>query len=164
LDTLLEAISIVKLTKNKNISVVLIGSDKNSKKYYESKSKVLGIEKNILILNRIEHKKIYQYVSESKIGIVPTSSEGDGLLYTSPLKLYEYLGSGMKVVSSRLPSIESNISEDLVYYSNPDDPNSFAESIIFALSDTSFKSEEVKNFAKNFTWRKRAARFLDFIS
>lgn len=163
-DTLLEAISLINLGKYKNISVVLIGTDKYSKKHYEDKSKSLGIEKNITLINRIKHREIYQYISESKIGVVPTSSEGDGLLYTSPLKLYEYLGSGIKVVSSRMPSIESAITDDFVYFSNPDDPESFASSIIEALEDKSFDSEKVKNFAKNFTWDKRAERLLEFIS
>jgi glycosyltransferase involved in cell wall biosynthesis len=164
LDSLLEAISLIKQTKYKDISVVLIGADKNSKKYYEDKSKSLGLVNNITILNRIKHRKIYQYLSESKIGVVPTSSKGDGLLYTSPLKLYEYLGSGIKVVSSRLPSIESNIPDDIVYYSNPDDPESLASSIVLALEDKNFNSDKVKNFAKKYTWDKRAVQFLDFIS
>jgi glycosyltransferase involved in cell wall biosynthesis len=164
LDSLLEAISLLKQTKYKDISVVLIGADKNSKKYYEDKSKSLGLVNNITILNRIKHRKIYQYLSESKIGAVPTSSEGDGLLYTSPLKLYEYLAAGMKVVSSRLPSIESNIPDDIVYYSNPDDPDSLASSIVLALEDKNFSSDKIKNFAKKYTLDKRAIQFLDFIS
>ena len=164
LDSLIEAISLIKQTKYKNISVVLIGADKNSKTYYEDKSKSLGLDNNITILNRIKHKKIFQYLSVSKIGVVPTSSEGDGLLYTSPLKLYEYLGSGMKVVSSRLPSIESNIPDHIVYYSNPDDPESLASSIVLALEDQNFNYDKVKNFAKKYTWDKRAERLLDFIS
>lgn len=164
LDCLIEAISLIKQTKYKDISVVLIGADKSSKKYYGDKSKSLGLDNNIEILNRMEHKKIFQHLSESKIGVVPTSSEGDGLLYTSPLKLYEYLGSGMKVVSSRLPSIESSIPDDIVYYSDPDDPASLASSIIEALDDKSFDPEKVKNFARSFTWDIRAERLLDFIS
>jgi glycosyltransferase involved in cell wall biosynthesis len=164
IDNLLMAISHLKLGKYKNISVVLIGVDQNSKKSYEDKSKLLGIEKNVTLINRIKHKEIYHYISESKIGVVPTSTEGDGLLYTSPLKLYEYLGSGMKVVSTRLPSIESNIPEDLIYYSKPDDSESLADSIIEALEDRNFDSRKVKEFAENFTWDKRAEKLLDFIS
>jgi len=164
LDILIEAISLIKQTKYKDISVVLIGADKNSKKYYEDRSKSLGLDNNITILNHIKHKKIFQYLSVSKIGVVPTSSDGDGFLYTSPLKLYEYLGTGMRVVSSRLPSIESIIPDDIVYYSNPDDPESLANSILIALEDKNFNYDKVRNFAKKYTWDKRAVKFLDFIS
>jgi glycosyltransferase involved in cell wall biosynthesis len=164
IDCLLEAISLVKKANYKNIRLLLIGSDKNSKKFYEAKSKILEIDQNVIIFNRMAHKKIYQYISESIIGVVPTSSEGDGLLFTSPLKLYEYLGSGMKVVSSRLPSIESNIADDLVYYCKPNDPRSLADSIILALEDGNFDSKKVKHFAEKFTWEKRAKKLIDFIS
>ena len=163
LDFLLEAIAIIKNNGFSNISALLIGSDNSSKKYYESKAERLGISKNIKILKRIEHKKIYGFISESKVGVVPNSTEGDGMMYTSPLKLYEYLGSGIKVVVSRLPSIESNIPNELVYFANPESPESLATQIINALNDKNYDLKSVKNFAKNFTWEKRAKNLMDFI-
>jgi len=90
--------------------------------------------------------------------------DADGLLFTSPLKLYEYLGSGLKVVVSRLPSIESNLDESLVYYATPETPSSFAEEIVGALDDNNFRSDLIKDFAKGYTWEARANRFLEFIS
>ena len=84
-------------------------------------------------------------------------------MFTSPLKLYEYLGSGMKVVVSRLPSIESSIDSSIVYFAKPEDSESLANSILYAINDKNFQKEKVKNFAKNYTWENRSKIFLDFI-
>ena len=89
--------------------------------------------------------------------------DGDGLLFTSPLKLYEYLGSGLKVVVSRLPAIESAIDQSLVYYATPENPNSFAWEIIRALGDKDFDINKVKEFSKDYTWELRAKNFMRFI-
>lgn len=163
LDYLLDAIAIIKNNHSENIMALLIGADKDSKEYYEYKAERLGISKNIKILNRIEHKKIYSYIQESKVGVVPNTSEGDGMMYTSPLKLYEYLGSGMKVVASRLPSIESCIDSSIVYYAQPEDSESLANAILYAINDKNFKMDKVRTFAKKYTWEARSKMFLDFI-
>jgi len=98
------------------------------------------------------------------IGALPNKYLDDGALYTSPLKLYEYLGAGLKVVASRLPSIESNINDSLVYFFEPENPSDLAKKIIYALSDQSFNRNRVQNFAKKFTWEARAEKFYLFIN
>ena len=164
LDTLVEAISIIKHQYNRDIKAVLIGANDQTKQQYENQAKELSVFDNIEIVKRVEHKKIYSYIALSKVGVLSNKYDADGLLFTSPLKLYEYLGSGLKVVVSRLPSIESNIDESLVYYATPENPESFAKEIIKALDDKSFNAQMVKDFAKDYTWKARADKFTQFIS
>ena len=164
LDILVEAISIIKHNYNRDIKAVLIGANDQTKQQYENQAKELGVFDNIEIVNRVEHKKIYNYIAQSKLGVLSNKYDADGLLFTSPLKLYEYLGAGIKVVVSRLPSIESNIDESLVYYATPENPESFAKEIIKALDDKSFNAQMVKDFAKDYTWKARADKFTQFIS
>ncbi len=164
LDVLVEAISIVKHRHNRDIKAVLIGANDQTKQQYENKAKELGVLDNIEIVKRVEHKKIYDYIALSKVGVLSNKYDADGLLFTSPLKLYEYLGSGLKVVVSRLPSIESNIDQSLVYYATPENPHSFAKEILNALDDETFNFNKVKEFSKNYTWESRAKSFMEFIS
>jgi len=163
LDVLVEAIAIIKHQHNKDISAVLIGANDQTKQQYENQAKELGVFDNINIVKRVDHKEIYHYIAQSKIGVLSNKYDADGLLFTSPLKLYEYLGSGLKVVVSRLPSIESNIDESLVYYAAPENPCSFAEEIINALDDDIFDANKVKEFSENYTWESRAKNFLKFV-
>lgn len=164
LDILIEAISIIKHQCNRDIKAVLIGANDQTKKQYEDQARELDIFDNIEIVKRVDHKEIYDYIAQSKVGVLSNKYDADGLLFTSPLKLYEYLGSGLKVVVSRLPSIESNIDESLVYYATPENPDSFAINIIKALNDKKFNPQFVSNFAKDYTWKARADKFTQFIS
>jgi len=163
LDVLIKAVSIIKHLYQRDIKAVLIGANDQTKGQYENQAKELDVFDNIEIVKRVEHKKIYDYIAQSKIGVLSNKYDADGLLFTSPLKLYEYLGSGLKVVVSRLPSIESNINESLVYYATPEKPESFAKEIIRALDDD-FDINKIKNFSKNYTWESRSKKFMEFIS
>jgi len=164
LDILVEAISIIKHQYNRDIKAVLIGANDQTKQQYENQAKELKIFENIEIVKRVEHKKIYNYIAQSKVGVLSNKYDADGLLFTSPLKLYEYLGSGLKVVVSRLPSIESNVDQSLVYYATPESPCSFAKEIINALDDGTFDVNKVKEFSRGYTWESRAKSFMEFIS
>jgi len=164
LDILVEAISIIKHQYNRDIKAVLIGANNQTKQQYENQAKELGVVDNIEIVKRVEHKKIYDYISLSKVGVLSNKYDADGLLFTSPLKLYEYLGSGLKVVVSRLPSIESNVDQSLVYYATPENSHSFAKEILNALDDDSFDVKKVKEFSRGYTWESRVKSFIEFIS
>jgi len=163
LDILIEAISIIKYQHHRDINAILIGANSQTKQQYEDQAKDLGVFDNIKIVKRVEHKEIYDYIAQAKVGVLSNKYDADGLLFTSPLKLYEYLGAGLKVVVSRLPSIESNIDQSLVYYATPESPSSFAKAILTAIDDKHFDVERVKGFAKNYTWDSRAKSFIDFI-
>jgi len=164
LDTLIEAVSIIKYTHNKNIRVKLIGARKGDQIKYIEICKKFNVSDLIDIVPRMAHKKILHFLESSLIGVLPNKYLDDGALYTSPLKLYEYLGAGLKVVASRLPSIESNISDSLVYFFEPENPSDLAEKIIYALSDQNFDKHIVQTFARNFTWEARAEKFYFFIN
>ena len=164
LDVLVEAISIIKHQYNRDIKAVLIGANDQTKQQYEDQAKELGVFDNIEIVKKVEHKKIYNYIAQSTVGVLSNKYDADGLLFTSPLKLYEYLGSGLKVVVSRLPSIESNINESLVYYATPESPHSFAKEILNALDDDDFDINKVKEFSRGYTWESRVKSFIEFIS
>jgi len=156
--------SIIKHQYNRDVKAVLIGASKQAQQQYEQQAKTLGISDNVKIVKRVDHKEIYHYIAQAKVGVLSNKYDADGLLFTSPLKLYEYLGSGLKVVVSRLPSIESAIDPSLVYYATPENTQSFAKEIVRALDDTGFDSDQVKDFAKYYTWEYRAKRFMEFIS
>ena len=161
-DYLIEALAEVKNSLPRFKSV-LIGTTNKDREYYESLISCAGIQDNVELLDRVPHKKIAEYIVQSRIGVLPNSYDGDGLLFTSPLKLYEYFGAGMKVVSSRLPPIESSFPEKLIYWAAPEDASSLAEAIIRAYFDTNHKPEDMQAFAKEYTWSKRAENFVSFL-
>lgn len=113
-------------------------------------------------MKKIQHKEVRNFIGQAKIGVLPNSYDGDSILFTSPLKLYEYLGAGLRVVSSRLPSIESSMDNDLIYWAIPENVNSLSSAIITAYKDNNYNSIKAKNFSKNYTWDKRSKNFLSY--
>jgi len=164
LDILIKAVQIIKFKYKINLKVVLIGARKKDLEEYKNICREFNVFDEIDIMERSMHKKILEYLQRSKIGALPVKCLDDGNLFTSPLKLYEYLGVGLKVVAAALPSIKSNISDDLVYFFEPEDAEDMAKKIIFALNDQSFNILKVKNFARNYTWNSRAKKFLRFVN
>jgi len=160
-DILIEALKIV--NDKKKIKAVLIGASNSDYEFYSSLVKKYQLEDSVELKKKINHKEVANYLSQSEIGVLPNKYDGDSLLFTSPLKLYEYFGIGLKVVCSRLPSIESSINSNLVYWSKAEDKDSLAEQILIALNDSDFDSNKVKEYSKNFTWEKRAEKLVQYV-
>jgi glycosyltransferase involved in cell wall biosynthesis len=113
---------------------------------------------------RVPHKEISSILQKAKISMVSISYEDDGLLYTSPLKLYEYLASGLMVIAPRTPPILSAIPETLIRWALTDDPQSCANAIDQALNVVDDNRRERIEFAKKFTWDERAKRLVSFLN
>jgi len=163
LDILIEAISIYKIQYSRKIHVKLIGARPNDMNKYKAMINKFDVDDYVEIIPRVSHKEILSYLSRSVIGVLPNKFLDDGIFYTSPLKLYEYLGVGLKVIVSRLPSIQSNIDESLVYFFEPENPDDLALKIHNAILDSNFEKSKVQNFASNYTWEERAEKFRNFI-
>ena len=161
-DILLKSIKII--TKNRKINAVLIGANDAEYLHYSKQITQLGIDNSVTIIKKIKHKDVLSFLCQSNIGVLPNIYEDDSLLFTSPLKLYEYLGVGLKIVCSRLPSIESSVDSELIYWAISEDENSLAEQIILALNDHSFDPKKSKEYSKSFTWEKRAYNLIEHIN
>lgn len=164
LDILIHAIRILKFDYQINTQVLLVGASKQDKVNYENLARLLEVDDCVQIIRRVKHKEIYNLLKNAKIGVIPNKYEGDGMLYTNPLKLYEYLGAGLKIVVSKLPSIQSAVPSKLVFFATPEDPQDFANTIKKALECSDDGLIEKHNFSKNFTWESRARRFSEIIN
>jgi glycosyltransferase involved in cell wall biosynthesis len=162
IDYLITALAQVK-QEEPDFKTLLIGVNDRERAHYESLIETQGLSENVSLLGRVSHKEIIGYVAKSRMGVLPNSYDGDGLLFTSPLKLYEYLGAGIKVICSRLPPIESTIPADLLYWATPENSESLASAILLAHRDEDHEADKLRRYAEGFTWSKRAARFAEFL-
>ncbi len=101
------------------------------------------------------------------IGVLPTSD--DKLIskkFTSPLKLLEYMGAGMAIVASDLPSTREIVNKEEALLVTPGNPDSFAEGIKRLIEDPELRNTLARNAlgkAEQFSWEKRAAKILSFL-
>jgi glycosyltransferase involved in cell wall biosynthesis len=122
---------------------------------------------NVYVAGYKPHKEVPLWLKAANILLLPnTAKEGTSKLYTSPLKMFEYMASKRPIIASDLPSIREVLSEKNAVLVGPDDPKSLAEGIEKILKDPGLvENLSVQAFedVQNYTWRKRARRILDFI-
>jgi glycosyltransferase involved in cell wall biosynthesis len=86
--------------------------------------------------------------------------------YTSPLKLFTYMASGVPIVASDLPSLREVLSEKNAYLATPDDAQSFAEKIREALAspdEAKKRATQARADVERYTWTARAGAILQFL-
>ena len=121
--------------------------------------KNFNINNNIHFLGRKDHESAINIMLESEIGILlNTSTNIHSTMYTSPLKYYEYLAAGLKIIATDFESHRNlPFSENILFY-NENDKSSFIESMLsidklIPISESKFKEYSIK---------KRVEKILNF--
>lgn len=87
--------------------------------------------------------------------------------FTSPLKLFAYMASGVPIVASDLPSLREVLHENNAFFAAPDDAHALAQAIRNALSHESAarqKAEQASSDVRQYTWDNRAQLILSHVS
>lgn len=124
--------------------------------------------KNILIIGRKPHSEIPLYLSSADVLVLPNSGKEDiSRLYTSPMKLFEYMASNRPIVASDLPSIREILNEENSVLFTPNNFENLKKVIKKVLDDDKLSkkiSEKAFEDVKNYTWEKRVKNIINFIS
>lgn len=148
-DTLLEASAHLS-----DAQIVVIGAASESLKTQYPRVTFLG-EK--------PYRDLAHNLQIADILILPTSGkEPVGASFTSPLKLFAYMASGIPIIASDVPSTREVLSEDAAYWFEPDDAQSLVAAIRFAFSDPSRtqKASLAREAVSLYTWEMRAKTIL----
>ncbi len=121
-------------------------------------------QKNIMILGHRSHADIPYYLRAADVLVIPNSAKSDDArLYTSPMKLFEYMASGTPIVAADLPSLREVLNERNAMFVAADDPQALAFGIQKLIADPAHSkniSDQAKEDVHNFTWDKRAQSIL----
>jgi len=100
--------------------------------------------------------------------VIPNSGKSDiSRLYTSPLKVFSYMTSGVPIVTSDLPSLREILNEDNAYFAEPDNADSFAKVIkeVFDNYDKAkAKAQKARLDVNKYTWENRAKSIISFLN
>jgi glycosyltransferase involved in cell wall biosynthesis len=110
--------------------------------------------------------RLYQQAAD--ILVLPQSAQSRwSTYYTSPLKLFEYMGSRRAIVATRVPCLmevlEHNRNAWLV---DPDDPRSLGEGLSDVSRDQTLRERLATNAlqtVQGFSWKNRALAILDVV-
>ena len=128
---------------------------------------LLGDLAQVMIVSNKHYLEIPQYLAVADVLVIPNSAKDKvSHLYTSPMKLFEYMASGRPIVASNLPSIREVLDDSTAYFFEPDNPESLAEIVTYVLNDPKAieKTKRAKEQALEYTWEKRAKKIIEFIS
>jgi len=146
-----------------NVEIVLMGGVDSElaefrKKYSSQSVHVIGYQ---------PREKIPALLQAADVLVLPNSAKPKiSSHYTSPLKLFQYMASGIPIVASDLPSIREVLTDETAFWFTPDDEHSLAKQIEYVLShveEARSKALRAKEAVKKYTWDSRARQILAFI-
>ncbi|TAL49398.1 glycosyltransferase [Patescibacteria group bacterium] len=150
--------------KNIDAEVFFVGGTREDIESFQRKYRHI---QNIHILGQKLHHEVPLYLKAADVLVLPNSSKDRiSQLYTSPMKLFEYMASGTPIISSDLPSLREVLDESMVYFFTPDDPKSLAETVDLVLKnydEARQKANMALSRVEQYSWRKRAQNILAFI-
>jgi glycosyltransferase involved in cell wall biosynthesis len=159
IDTLIESAQ-----RLKDYLFVFVGGTEKDVEIFKIKTE--GSE-NILALGHHPHGEIPYFQKAADILVLPnTAKEKISSVYTSPLKLFEYMASGAPIIASNLPSIREILNEDTAWFFEADNAKSLAGTIKEAVEsegESRKKAEKALEEVEKYTWDKRAENILSFI-
>lgn len=119
-------------------------------------------EARIKVLGRKLHAEIPRYLNAADVLVLPNTAASDlSRLYTSPLKLFEYMASGRPIVVSDLPSMREVLDERTAAFVPAGDPDALAAAIVRARPETGSAAREE---ARQYDWRRRARTVAGFLA
>jgi glycosyltransferase involved in cell wall biosynthesis len=145
--------------------IVFVGGTEKDIKEFKKENKDNRI---ISIIGRKPRSDIPKYLKAADVLVLPNSGRSDiSRLYTSPLKLFEYMASNTSIVASNLPSIKEILNNNNSVLVKADNSKDLAGGIKKVLQNKDF-ANKIANQAygdvQGYSWQKRADSILNFLN
>ena len=151
--------------KNKNMpdqySLLIIGGPVDEVQRMRNYVSKEGLDHKINIIDRLDRSKVISTIEKAGIGLLVNSSNNShSTNYTSPLKYFEFLYAGLKIVAVDFPSHRSLPFSEKIYFFR----ENHTESFINALNNSSTFRELEKNILGPITLTSRINKIDEFIN
>lgn len=118
---------------------------------------------NVALRGRVSHAAVPAFVRHADVLLLPPSAREASKDWTSPVKLGEYLATGVPIACSSVPALTRVLHEPLVRFFTPDDASSLADAIERCLIEPphdAVRSARVER-ARTLSYSARARAILD---
>jgi glycosyltransferase involved in cell wall biosynthesis len=140
--------------------IELIGG--SPERIHEYRSQVPAGGAEVVFAGHVTHPQTLQALGQACIAVLPNRAEPNSL-WSSPLKLFEYMAAGCAVVTADLPSVREILAPDEAVWVPPGDPHALADGIRNLANDPEQArrlGERLRTKAKDYTWEERARRLV----
>ncbi len=138
--------------------LTLIGGSAERIREYRLQVPANGAE--VVFTGYISHRQTLEALGQTCIAVLPNRAEPNSL-WSSPLKLFEYMAAGCAIVAADLPSVREILADNEAVWVPPGDPRALAAGIRRLTSDPGLArrlGERLRERAKSYTWEKRAGQ------
>jgi glycosyltransferase involved in cell wall biosynthesis len=140
--------------------VTLIGGSPERICEYQRQVPANGAE--VVFAGHLPHTETLKALSAACIAVLPNRAEPNSL-WSSPLKLFEYMAAGCAVVAADLPSVREVLAEDEAVWAAPGNPEALAAGIRRLAKhpeQARRMGELLRQRAKNYTWEARTEKLV----
>ena len=152
-----------KLFKDDHLFVFVGGAKKHIADFKNNYS-----SNNILMVGQKPHEEIPLYLKSADVLVVPNSGKEDiSKIYTSPMKIFEYMASGVPIIASDLPSIREILNERNAVFFESDNEKILADSIKKVLNNSELSDSIAGQSlidSKKYSWENRATGIMGFVN
>jgi glycosyltransferase involved in cell wall biosynthesis len=123
----------------------------------------------ITVKGYIPYSEVSTYLAAADVLVLPNTSEAEiSREYTSPLKLFEYMGARRPIVASDLSSLREMLRHrENAYLVPPDDPKALADGIVSVMQNqplADYLADTAYQEVHEYTWDNRAKTILQFLN
>lgn len=149
-------------TSRDGVHVLILG-DGPSRSSLEKLAHSRGLEGIVTFTGRVPHGDIPRYVTAFDIGVSPRAT-----FYASPMKVPEYMATGIAVVAPRMPNLQDLIADGVngVLF-QPENIDDLALTLLSLIRDPKTRCQLGQRartaVIANRTWRHNAARIIELV-
>jgi len=143
-------------SEGKNILLLAVGGTRQELERYSSK---LGA--NVRLMGHQPQATLGKFYAAADLLLMPFPYTEHYAYYMSPLKLFEYLMSGVPMIATDLPSVREILSEKSAFIAKPGDVDSLVTEIAKVVDqpeEAKSRALEAKRLSAQYTWIERARR------
>jgi len=139
----------------------IVGATKSEVEELKTLAVSLGVESRLKVLETVSYKDVANQISSSSIGVLINSRlNTHSTKYTSPLKYYEYLAAGLKILAVDYPSHRDLPHSDKIEYYEEDNLESFTSAIRRLGRKNTFQLSEISSISLD----TRSKKIIDFLN
>ena len=163
--TLIEALQRLSGHGVKNAAVLCVGGPMETVPRYRDLGRQLGLaDAQVMFFDRVPNAAVPVWIKTCDVVTIPWPWNEFSAYFTSPMKLFEYMASGVPIVASDLPSLREVLRHGgNAWLVKPGDPAALAEGISHLLRTPGLAeslARQALQDVRQYTWQERAARVL----
>jgi glycosyltransferase involved in cell wall biosynthesis len=142
----------------------VVGGGREQVEALRGEARRSGVAERIVFHGQVSPAEVRELLGDAAVAVHPLTQKYPDGQFTSPLKLFEYMGAGVPIVAADLPATREILADEVnALLAPPDEPAALGAKIRRLLNDPDLRgriSRKAADDVLSFTWERRAERLL----